>query len=239
MLTLVTGANSGKYFNFLKQVLANAIYVSNKNNIQVRIIVYDLGMNNFEIKEIQSIQCITLEKFDFHKYPEHVSLEKYSGNNCTYAWKPIIIYDVCEKYGGLVHWMDTRTLYSDFNILIKILETEYIYSPISNGTIQRWTHPKCLEYMKKYNYNLLDRARSGGVVGINYNIPWVKEMIKEWRDLSLIKECICPDGSDRSNHRQDQSIFTILFYKYLNLYKFKDIPYYVNLKLHNELLLNT
>ena len=85
----------------------------------------------------------------------------------------------------------------------------------------------------------MDRARSGGVVGINYNIPWVKEMIKEWRDLSLIKECICPDGSDRSNHRQDQSIFTILFYKYLNLYKFKDIPYYVNLKLHNELLLNT
>ena len=56
-----------------------------------------------------------MPQFEFDKYPEHVSLKKYNGIKCTYAWKPIIIHEVCEKYGGLIHWMDTRTLYKDFN----------------------------------------------------------------------------------------------------------------------------
>lgn len=234
MLTLITAANSGKYFNFLKQVLNNVIEVSNSKNIQIRIIVYNLGMNESEIKEIKVFQYVTLENFNFRKYPEHVSLEKYYGHNCSYAWKPIIIYDVCEKYGGLVHWMDTRNLYNDFNNLIKILKTEYIYSPISSGTIKKWTHPKCLEYMNGWKY-VNHRPRNGAIIGINYDIDWVKNFIKEWRDLALLKECICPDGSDRSNHRQDQSVLTILFYKYQGVYQFKNICHYVDLSIHNVL----
>ena len=237
MLTLITGANSGNYFNFLKQVLNNVIEVSNSKNIQIRIIVYNLGMNESEIKEIKLFQYVILENFDFNKYPEHVSLEKYYGHYCNYAWKPIIIYDVCEKYGGLVHWLDTRNLYYDFNNLIKILETEYIYTPTSCGTIKRWTHPTCLEYMNGYKYeNLIPRA--GGIIGINYNICWIKELIKEWRDLALVKKCICPGGSDRSNHRQDQAILSILFYKYKDIYKFKNIQHYVDLSVHNKLFNN-
>ena len=78
-------------------------------------------MSETEINELKTFLNITLEHFNFDKYPEHVSLKKYNGNNCTYAWKPIIIYDVCEKYGGLVHWFDTRSRYSNFNRLINIL----------------------------------------------------------------------------------------------------------------------
>ena len=233
MLTLTTAANF-RYFNFLKQVLKNVIEVSNSKNIQIRIIVYNLGMNESQIKEIKLFQQVTLENFDFDRYPEHVSLEKYHGHNCTYAWKPIIVYDVCEKYGGLVHWLDTRNLYFNFNNLIKILETEYIYTPISSGTIKTWTHPTCLKYMdgdRFKNYS----PRNAAIIGINYNIDWVRKLIKEWRDLALVKECICPDGSDRSNHRQDQAVLTILFYKYLEIYKFKNIRHYVDLSVHNKL----
>lgn len=234
MLTIVTASTSGKYFKFLIQILNNIIEVSNSKNIQIRIIVYNLGMNESEIKKIKLFQYVTFENFDFNKYPEHVSLEKYYGNNCNYSWKPIIIYDVCEKYGGLVHWIDTRNLYSDFNNLIKILENEYIYSPVSSGTIEQWTHHKCLHYMNGYKYKNF-RQRAGGVIGINYNIDWVKKLIKEWRDLALIKDCICPDGSDKSNHRQDQAVLSILFYKYKDIYKFKNICHYVDLSVHNHL----
>ena len=192
-------------------------------------------MNKYEIKEIKLFPYVILENFDFNKYPEHVSLEKYNGHNCSYAWKPIIIYDVCEKYGGLIHWMDTKNLYSDFNNLIQILETEYVYTPISSGTIKKWTHPKCLEYMNEYKY-INQRARNGAVIGINYNIDWVKQLIKEWKDLALKKDCICPDGSDRSNHRQDQAVLSILFYKYQDIYKFKNISYNVDLSNHRPLL---
>ena len=243
MLTLITAANSGKYFNFLKQLLRNIIQVSNSKNIQIRIIVYDLGMNESEKTEIKLFSLVSLEKFDYNKYPEHVSLEKYNGYNCSYAWKPIIIYDVCEKYGGFVHWMDTRNLYFDFNNLLKILETEHIYTPTSSGTIKKWTHSTCLKNMDGYKYtNLI--PRNGAIIAVNYNIDWIKEFIKEWKDLSLIKECICPDGSDRGNHRQDQAILSILYYKYEAIYKFKNIysngvqlgNNYIDVCIHNRLL---
>ena len=37
-------------------------------------------------------------------------------------------------------------------------------------------------------------------------------MAKKWAYYSKQRECISPDGSDRSNHRQDQSLLSILFY---------------------------
>ena len=235
MLTLVTGTNSGKYFNFLKQNLNNVIRVSLKKKIKINIIVYDLGMTDIELNKIKSFPYVILEKFDFNKYPEHVSLEKYSGFNCSYAWKPIIIYEVCEKYGGLVHWMDTRNLYSDFKNLIQILKKNYIYTPISSGNIKKWTYPSTINYMNGFKY-LKKRMRGAGIFGINYDIDWVKSLVKEWRDLALIKECICPKGSNRGNHRQDQSILTILYYKYQEIYKFKIINRRVDLTIHNKLL---
>ena len=82
------------------------------------------------------------------------------------------------------------------------------------------------------------RPRNAAIIGINYNVDWVRRLVKEWRDLALVKECICPDGSDRSNHRQDQAVLTILFYKYLEMYKFRNICCYVDLSIHNELLNN-
>lgn len=234
MLTLVTGADT-KYFKFLKQLLNNVIKISNSKNINIRIIVYDLGMNKNEIDEIKKFSYVTLESFNFDKYPEHVSLEKYNGFNCSYAWKPIIIHEVCEKYGGLVHWMDTRSLYYDFNNMINILKNDFIYTPTSSGNVKKWTYPTTLEYMNGYKY--IDReCRAGGIFGINYDIDWCKEFVEEWKNLALVKECICPENSNRDNHRQDQAVLTILFYKYQEKYNFKYINYYVDLSVHNSLI---
>ena len=216
MLTLVTGANY-TYFSYLKQLLNNAIKISNDKNIQIRIIVYNLGLADIQLDEIKSFPYVILENFDFYKYPEHVSLEKYNGINCTYAWKPIIIYEVCGKYGGLVHWMDTRNLYSDFNNLIKILSNNYIYIPMSSGNVERWTHPTTLKYMGGYKYRSY-QCRNAAIFGINCNIKWCKEFVKEWKDLALIKECICPKH-----------------YKYHEKYNFKLINNYINLSSHNLL----
>ena len=63
--------------------------------------------------------------------------------------------------------------------------------------------------------------RNGACVAFNYSIDWVKTFVKEYRDLACIKECIAPEGSSRSNHRQDQSVLSILFYKYHRKYNFK------------------
>ena len=233
MLTFVTASDT-TFFLFLIRLINNVINISNKKHIEIRIIVYNLGMTNVEIEKLNVYKRVTLEHFNFNKYPEHVSLEKFNGNNCSYAWKPIIIYDVCEKYGGLIHWMDTRNLYSNFNTLIKILKKDYIYTPLSDGDIEKWTYPKTIEYMNCINYKKYN-MRNAAIIGINYDIPWIKEFVKEWRNLALIKECICPDGSNRKNHRQDQSLLTILYYKYQDKYKFKILNHYIDSSIHRPL----
>tara|TARA_B100001093_G_C26852783_1_gene1025917 strand:- start:3297 stop:4004 length:708 start_codon:yes stop_codon:yes gene_type:complete len=234
MLTLVTGADTRKYFNYLKQNLNNVINVGKNKNIDIQIIVYNLGMSDDELNQIKSFEYVMVKNFDFNKYPEHVSLEKYYGVNCSYAWKPIIIHEVCEEYGGLVHWMDTRNLYFDFNNLIKILQENYIYTPTSSGSVQRWTYPTTLKYMNGSKYRN-HQMRNAAVVGVNYDIDWVKTFIKKWKDLALVKECICPENSNRINHRQDQSVLTLLYYQYEELYKFKVLNDYVNFSIHNDL----
>jgi len=231
MLTIVTAANS-RYFEFLKQLLKNIIKLSNQ--YEMNIIVYDLGMNKDQLNELKTFSHICLEYFAFDKYPKHVDLKTNFGLHCTYAWKPIIIYDVCEKYGGLVYWMDTRNLCKDFTKLIDILKTEYIYTPTSSGTIKQWTYPTTLQYMEGYKYQNFS-PRNGAVVGVNYNIDWVKDFIKKWKDLALIDTCICPEGSDRNNHRQDQAVLSILYYQYKDIYNFKLINHYIDVTIHNRL----
>ena len=84
-----------------------------------------------------------------------------------------------------------------------------------------------------YGYKYLEyEPRAAGIIGINYNINWCRDLITEWKDLALIKECISPELSDRSNHRQDQSILSILYYKYNDIYNFRMINHYIDITPH-------
>ena len=116
----------------------------------------------------------------------------------------------------------------------EILKNDYIYTPLSDGNIETWTHQKCIDYLNGLKYKD-NKMRNAAIVGINYDIKWIKEFVKEWRDLALIKECICPEGSDRKNHRQDQSLLTLLYYKYNDIHKFKIINNYIDSSIHRPL----
>jgi len=67
---------------------------------------------------------------------------------------------------------------------------------------------------------------------VNYDIDWCKDFVEEWMKYALLKEYICPDGSDRTNHRQDQAILSILYYKYWDTYRFAQVDHYLGLNCH-------
>lgn len=234
-LILVGGSNF-VYYEYALQSLNNIMnIISNENHKNVNILVtfYDLGFKDEQLLNLKNIfNTIVFKKFNFDIYPEHLSLKKYYGSNCTYAWKPVIFHEVCEEYKNVVYWFDTRSYYTDFTNIINILKQHYIYSPTSSGTIQQWTHPVTLKYMGVDNKYLNYEPRAAGILGINYTIEWCKELIAEWKNLALIKECICPESSDRSNHRQDQSVLSILYYRYNEKYHFKIIDHYINIQPH-------
>ena len=65
-------------------------------------------------------------------------------------------------------------------------------------------------------------------MGFNTNTNFVRDLLIEFYNCSQIKECIAPYGSSRVNHRQDQAVFTILFYKYKYEYNFYSPYTYYN-----------
>jgi hypothetical protein len=237
-ITLVTGAND-RYYKHLKKMLLNF-----DDYLIKRVIVYDLDINENNLNDLNETNFknnIIIEKFNYEKYPDHVNLRKYHDNFNTYAWKPIIINEVCEKYKGIVFWFDTRNRFNkDITKLFDILKNQTpIYSPISDGTIKKWTYPSTLKYLngeKYYGDKYLTRQpRAGGCFGVNFDSEVGKIIVNEWKKYALVKECIAPEGSDRSNHRQDQAILSILFYNLRDKFNFKRIDHYVGFTVHNSL----
>ena len=64
---------------------------------------------------------------------------------------------------------------------------------------------------KKY---LNNRNLTGGFVGFDWNNSKSRQLAKMWVDNSNIEELILPKKSHKHNHRWDQSILTVLVYKF-------------------------
>ena len=180
-LVLVCGANFRYYEYTLKSLdnITNIIENDKHKNLNIIIIFYDLGFKDKQIINLKNrFKKIIFKDFNFNEYPEHVSLEKYYDINCTYAWKPIIFYDTCEEYKNIVCWFDTRNYFDDFTNIITILNENYIYTPISSGTVEISTYPTTFNYIGGYKY-LKYSPRSANILGINYNFNWCKDLVTE------------------------------------------------------------
>jgi hypothetical protein len=221
-IIVVTGIND-KYFKIFLKFFE--IYLSNGNDPN-NFILYDLGIENDYNKQlIESIKKkygIIFKSFDYSGYQDHIDLRKYQGEQCTYAWKPVIIYNECIAHpDDYVIWSDVRTLFQA-NTLISvknIIDKEGAWIMISNArnteNVHRYMYKKVLEYfdipddISKHTIDM----KWAGTCGFKYSDPISKYIVDEWYKYALIKEAICPDGSDRSNHRQDQSLLSIIIYK--------------------------
>jgi hypothetical protein len=90
-----------------------------------------------------------------------------------------------------------------------------IYAPIGgSGTLKDWTVQETLDYMGVPKANYLKRNICGCMCGFGYEKNEVRELVAEWEMHSLIHECIKPINANRTNHRDDQSLLTILLYKF-------------------------
>ena len=203
-LILVTGADQSHSKSLLQFVASVARYEPKS-----LLIVYNLGFSIEIRQQYEKIHSnIEIRDFDFSKYPSFVNIRVDAG---SYAWKPIIINDVMNKYNLPLCWMDAGNIIIEPLRGIRVLLNERgFYSPSSSGCIHDWTHPKTLEYFKVKKSLLRKKNLCGGCVAINPEFDNVRAMINRWRECALIKECIAPEGSSRSNHRQDQAVLSVL-----------------------------
>lgn len=213
-LVIVT-ASDENFFESLLQFIDSVM----KYEPKALLIIYNLGMSDEQIKELSKIkkQNTQIIDFEFSKYPVFVNSRDEFNKLGAYAWKSAIINDCFNKFPNhYLVWNDAGNLFlSDLKRLKIVLQKYGFYSPRSNGTIKDWTHIKTIN-----KFNLSDKEKikkksnlTGGLVGFKTSSLQSKELIQQWLHYSMKEEYISPEGSTRDNHRQDQSLLSIIYHK--------------------------
>jgi hypothetical protein len=224
-LTIVTGASSN-HFN----CLTNLLYSISMFEAQTKAIVYDLGLKVKEVKAIKD-QNYELRRFPFEDYPPYVNIAINCG---SYAWKPIIIFNLLQEKGGMVLWLDAGNLIHHKLVEIRnVLTSCGVYSPISSGNIKKWTHPKTLEYLQAFKF-ITKANRNTAMVGFLTEYPGINKLVERWKLCALDRNCIAPKGANRSNHRWEQAILSILMYEYQAIYGSELEDRRLGISIHND-----
>lgn len=203
-MLLVTGADRSHGAS-LRQLLASV----RRHEPELRVVVYDLGLTTWQKLRIGKRRQLQWRRFEYEKYPAYFDIRVKAGE---YAWKPVIIANLLEEAGEPVLWLDAGCVVSEpLTALRAALRTSGFYSPRSRGTIADWTHPKMLAYFRLDADWARDKPNlSGACCAFDPSFEDAGALARRWREGALIKDCIAPAGSDRSNHRQDQALLTVL-----------------------------
>lgn len=195
---LVTGSSSN-HFHLLLIMIFNVFQYEN----DICINVWDLGLTTQQLKKLKKMYIILKKNkqdiilhydiFNYSAYPFFFNIKRNAGE---YAWKSTIISIAYNRYKIPLLWLDAGC---------------FIKGSLQN--VFKEIHIKTLIYLNTSRkiYNKLMCA--GGVVGLYYPSLKVNKLLNEWVSCSMNKECIAPYLSNRSNHRQDQSVFSILLYQ--------------------------
>lgn len=202
------------------------------------LIVYDLGLDvgtRCTLEDTFQGPNIHFKTFDFSKYPSYYDIRVEAGQ---YAWKPAILWEVVQEITTpLLLWCDAgNKIVGPLAHLQQCIAAESIYSPVSIGTVGMWwTHQGMQSYfsIQPNDTMLLKSPRNGAILGFHVENPRVRDFIKNYAELAEIRDCIAPEGSDRSNHRQDQALFTILYYRSPIITKRE--PRQISLTIHNDI----
>lgn len=229
-LKIVTGADSS-HFKSLVQLCESI----KKYEPELKIVIYDLGLSNSEVsslKKLDNIERVT--KFNYSKYPDFVNIN--SVNFGSYAWKPLIIEKETKNSNEMMLWMDAGNIITkNLKNLKSYIDYKGFYSPYSSNNIVKWTHPVTLHLLNVSSKIYKKRNLNAAIIGINPLITKINQFIEAWIESSKNQEIIGPIGSDKSNHRFDQSVLTIKYYQ-SNFSRFFCKTYNVfGIKLHQDI----
>ncbi len=223
---IATGASENHARSLLQ--FLHSIPVQNR----AQVYMWDLGLSMQTLEQIcTQFPTIRIRRFPFEDYPPYFDIQRNAGE---YAWKPVLLWQTAQEIQeGVLLWCDAGNRFvGSLEPLRTIIQLQGIYSPISSGTIEKWTHPQCLHYLEAEREMLGIPPRNGAIVGFDLNQGRAWNVLEEWSQLAQIQHCIAPPGSDRSDHRQDQAVFSILYYRYTQGSMLEN--HYVSLQIHQD-----
>lgn len=210
-MTIMTGASDNHHKSLCK--LLQCLRTKAR---RARVWVYDLGLTGNALAAVRDVvnkypRQMQLRTFDYANEPAFVNIHTNAGH---YAWKPIIIFRALQELRGTGQygfWLDAGCrLASGLKRVHDAVARVGLWSPVSSGHIAMWTHQRTLKAMHATARDLIDNNRSGGVVAFDPEHNEARYIIGQWYTLARQKHILAPKGSSRKNHRQDQSLLSVL-----------------------------
>ena len=179
---------------------------------ELRIVIYDLGMNGIQVHEVRNWKNVLYKKFNFSLYPPDVKQLK------KYAWKSVILNESFHDYGYIFLQDAGQEFRRKIDPIRDILQKQGFFSTRYNDSKlsrdKSLAHPLTQKYL---NIVLEKPFCEGGVIGLKKDHPRgedIRNFVHDAVVCALIEQCIAPEGSSLSNHRYDQVVFTLLTQKY-------------------------
>jgi len=224
----VTGASSNHYKEFMLNIKHFA-----SNFPGIKVIFYDLGLENSQVSRVKSLPFVNYRKLNFDYYPSHVR------NLHTYAWKPLIIQQILTDFDGVM-WFDTSVKFqaNTDHVLERMARVKsgiLFYVGTTGHSILAATNPGMLKYFPMTTADAVtDMFQASAMIILNTED--VQKHIMKWLCVCAFKqECIAPPGSQlycgpsvrqrdkyAGCHRFDQALINILA---KNLYGAEDERY--------------
>jgi hypothetical protein len=204
---IVTAADK-RFWRSLYQFLRSA----ERNEIEkkTQFLCYDLGLGVAARSLIERrFPWCKFRNFEFDRYPPHVALSRKS-----YAWKPIVLYDICATFSGLVLWLDCATLFRtrDLSDIWEIVENNGVYALVGQSTIAEHCDPLVLDALKVPFEIKRRREIVSGVLGLNASMPVMRRIITAWREHALCEGHIAPRLIPSTRYKNEQDLLSILLY---------------------------
>jgi Protein of unknown function (DUF1647) len=210
-VVFVTAASENHYKSLLNLIKSVDTFCPG-----TKMIVYDLGLNGKPVPN-----HVIYRNFNYEAYPSWIHVHQPCAGQ--YAWKPIMIDEVCQE-GGIVVWCDAGNLITrPIDWLVSFVKRFGIYTPTSEGPLTHLCHTNTLDLIGVPHDKRMFPNRNAACIAIDTSNHLAMDLLRQWKLYSLDKNVIAPCGSDRSNHRQDQSVLSCLYYKLLPLGQIREM----------------
>jgi len=205
-LTILTAADQA-YWRCLWQFFRSAQRMGIERH--ARIVAYDLGMDPATVAGLRGrFPWVEFRRFDFSCYPPHVALGAR-----TYAWKPMVIAEAMEEFGGRLLWLDSAALFQarDLSHPMAALDRDGIYALKGQSALELRCNAFTLDVLDVPPEDRQRPERVATVIGFDTQRQEVRAFVSEWKAHSLVPERIAPRTK---SHNPEQALLSILLFKY-------------------------
>eukprot|EP00741_Cyanophora_paradoxa_P008674 tig00001366_g8397.t1 len=200
---IVTAASTS-YFDRLQNLVAS-VQLWEPERL---IVVYDVGLSASQAAEVSEWKSVELRSFKFDAAPRHAAFHdtyafKQGPPSC---WSSIRLH--FENRGG----QDAgQELEGPLREVDETLRSRGAFFVEASSPIAAFTHPLTLRWLNASASEFEGQLQcAGGIQGYVAGSTAAREVLEAAARCAAEEPCIAPPGSDASNHRQDQSVFSVL-----------------------------